>query len=533
MTALASLRGSSLYESAKRAPPSGAWDTIVVGSGISGMACAAALGKAGDKVLLLEQHTVPGGMTHCFSRHGFRWDVGVHCVGEQNSYDVGGKLLAWLTDGRLQMNRLPDTYERFWFPDGVQFTYSSDTATFRAQLEAAFPAERAALRRYFTLVSLVFDVARPFYALKATPLGFNKAATALLGWLWRRFWSRRTRDVMDGLFRDEKLKALLVAQWGYYGSPPSRSSFGMHAMVARHFFDGAFYPVGGAESFARTLLETVKACGGQTYVLAPVKRVLVEGGRARGVELESGQALRARRVVSAVGVKNTLATLVPEALRQSAWARRLDALPTSPSYLCLNLGFEGDLRAAGASETNHWLMESWDVDHAIWDIEQPDAVPPIAYLSFPSMKDPSLPKTSPERHTGEVLTFVRWEAFAKWEATRWRRRGEDYEALKQGLVDRLVAHLRRRLPKIMAHLVFAELSTPLSTVHFTRSWHGGIYGLETTPERFASTDLVAHTPLKGLYLTGGDVVAPGVAGALVAGVLTASAIHPTLFRKLL
>ena len=92
--------------------PRGHWDTLIVGSGIAGMACGAALAKSGQRVLLLEQHYVPGGMTHSFSRKGFRWDVGIHCLGEQNPGDVGGKLLAWLTDGRLEMNRLPETYEQ-------------------------------------------------------------------------------------------------------------------------------------------------------------------------------------------------------------------------------------------------------------------------------------------------------------------------------------------------------------------------------------------------------------------------------------
>lgn len=519
------------YRSIKQHTPEGHWDTVIVGSGIAGMACGAALSKHGQRVLLLEQHYVPGGMTHSFSRKGFRWDVGVHCLGEQNESDVAGKLLAWLTDGKLEMNRLPETYERFWFPDGFQFTYCSDVKRFRAQLIEAFPAEAKGIARYFKLVSTVFNVARPFYALKATPISVNKFFSSAIGWSWRRYWSRTTRSVMDELFTDEHLKTILVSQWGYYGSPPSRSSFGMHAMVCRHFFDGAFYPVGGAASFARHLLETIKAGGGETYVAAAVSKILVENDRAVGVELTGGQQLRADRVVSAAGAKNTIHKLIPEGLRHSAWAKSLDGITSSPAYFCLNLGFEGDLRAAGASETNNWLMESWDVDQAFWDISDPAAVPPITYLSFPSLKDPLLKDTA--HHTGEVLAFVKWGRFEQWSHTRRGRRPAEYEALKKEVASRLVAHLERKLPRIMKHLVFHELSTPLSTQYFARSWEGGIYGYETTPARFGNDDLTAHTPLRGLYLTGGDVVAPGVAGALVSGVITASAIKPRVFFRLL
>src|SRR5690606_10794606 len=59
----------------------GPWDTVVIGSGMGGMTTAALLAKLGEKVLVLEQHYVPGGFTHTFTRKGYTWDVGVHAVG--------------------------------------------------------------------------------------------------------------------------------------------------------------------------------------------------------------------------------------------------------------------------------------------------------------------------------------------------------------------------------------------------------------------------------------------------------------------
>lgn len=527
------LRKSGLYRSARRHAPTGRWDTIIVGSGIGGMACGAALSKHGQRVLLLEQHYVPGGMTHCFTRKGYRWDVGVHCVGEQSLDDVPGKLLAWLTDGKLAMRRLPVTYERFHFPDAVQFTYESDVDVFEAHLIASFPAEAAAIKRYFRLCRTVFDVTRPFYALKAMPPWVGRVVSGAIGWTWRRYWDRTTREVMDELFRDARLKTLLVSQWGYYGSPPSRSSFGMHAMVAKHFFRGAYYPVGGSESFARCLLETIRAGGGETYVRAPVDEILFEGERAVGVRLDDGRRLHADRVVSAIGGQNTVQRLLPADRRQSAWAKSLESIQGVAAYLCLNLGFAGDIRQAGASETNNWLLESWDPENYFWDVTDPSSVPPICYVSFPSLKDPALAADSEKRNTGEVLAWVHWETFERWSETRWGRRGEAYDALKAEVQARLLAHVTRRMPAIMKHLVHHEMSTPVSAVHFARAWHGGMYGYETTPARFANANLTAHTPMRGLYLTGSDVLTPGVTGALVSGVLTAAAIQPRVFVRLL
>ena len=77
----------------------GPWDTIVIGSGMGGMTTAAMLASFGERVLVLEQHYVPGGYTHMFKRQGYSWDVGVHAVGEVTPHTMTGRLLEYLSDG--------------------------------------------------------------------------------------------------------------------------------------------------------------------------------------------------------------------------------------------------------------------------------------------------------------------------------------------------------------------------------------------------------------------------------------------------
>jgi phytoene dehydrogenase-like protein len=85
----------------------------------------------------------------------------------------------------------------------------------------------------------------------------------------------------------------------------------------------------------------------------------------------------------------------------------------------------------------------------------------------------------------------------------------------------------------MEKCVYHELSTPLSTTFFTRAPFGAIYGLEATPRRFLNPRLRTRTPVKGLYLAGGDVATLGVTGALIGGILAAGTIEKRVLAKLL
>jgi all-trans-retinol 13,14-reductase len=89
---------------------------------------------------------------------------------------------------------------------------------------------------------------------------------------------------------------------------------------------------------------------------------------------------------------------------------------------------------------------------------------------------------------------------------------------------RLPATLEKHVPAAMGRIAHAELSTPLSTKHFAAWEHGEIYGLDHGPERFRQRWLKPKTKVPGLYLAGQDVVTCGVAGALLGGVLCASAL---------
>ncbi|MBX3271714.1 MAG: NAD(P)/FAD-dependent oxidoreductase [Sandaracinaceae bacterium] len=509
--------------------PAGPWDYVVIGSGMGGMTTAALLAKLGKRVLVLEQHYVPGGFTHMFKRPGFKWDVGVHAVGEVTPHSLTGRVLSAITDGALEWASLGEVYDAFHFPDGFDIDFPDSPAQFRENLLAAFPREQRAIDEYLHLVRAVSKSMKAYYLSRIAPETIGRVTDAIFAREARRYLTTTTLEMVRELTDDVRLQAIFTAQWGYYGSVPSRSSFAMQALVVKHFMHGGYYPVGGASRIAETMLGAVAAAGGWTAIRADVAQILVEDGAATGVRLADGREVRAGRVVSAAGVSSTVRRLLPPPHSEDPWAAEVEALPPAPAHVCLYLGFEGDITKAGASAANQWFYETWDMEADGWDVT-PDhdelGRAPVLYCSFPSLKDPTHEPGPKVRHTAEVVTFVPYDVFVPWREERWKKRGATYEAFKERLEKHLLAQFFEHMPALEPYLVYAELSTPVSTEHFVRPVRGSIYGLEPTPSRFENAWLRPRAPVKNLFFSGSEVATVGVIGAMMGGVLAAVSAEP-------
>jgi all-trans-retinol 13,14-reductase len=512
-----------------RQRPEGSFDYIVIGSGMGGMTAAALLSKLGKRVLVLEQHVIPGGFTQTFTRPGYRWDVGVHLVGEMTERSYLGRLLRDLTEGRLQWASVGEVYDEFNFPDGFTIQFPNTKPAFRDVLHEYFPAERHAVDRYLDLVRAASRSAAGYMQARVAPTILAPGAKRKTAKAAMPFLTATTAEVLEALTDDPRLRSVLAAQWGYYGSTPSKSSFAMHALMVAHFAWGAYYPVGTAESIAREMLRTVSDAGGWTVIRTEVDSIVTRGGRATGVILADGSEISAGAVISAIGAPATAGLLPVGMLGEPA------SMTPGPAHVSLYLGFEGDVARAGGSKCSQWFYETWDMERDIWPIEPGGEFPraDVLYCSFPSLKDPSHDPGPRQRQTGEIITFVPWGSFDRWRGTRWKKRGAEYDEFKEQASEALLSQYLEHYPDLEPLVSFSELSTPLSTHHFARANQGSIYGLASEPERFTSDDLTPKTGVKGLYMAGVDVMAPGIAGAIGGGALAVAAAEPVAAMRYL
>ena len=508
------------------------WDVIVIGSGIGGMAAATALARFKRKVLLLEQHYVLGGFTHTFSRKGFTWDVGVHCVGELGPGMQIRRVIDWLGAGKLQFEPFGKIYETFHFPNDETFQFPDSKADFITSLKAWFPDEHIAIDRYFKTVSEAIRANVPYYPLRTLPESLIRIGERLVDRAGVKWREKTTDEVLTEIGVSPRLKTILTAQWGYYGEPPSRSSFALHASCIAHFLNGAWFPVGNATKFGEVLKVELESRGGKVLTRSHVTEILVENGMAKGVVLKNGMKYFAKKVISCTGAKTSLKMIPESANISSRWRKEIESFKNTPAYFSLYLGFEGDVQKAGATRSSQWIYETWDPEKVIWNLNQ-EEMPPVLFCSFPSLKDPHHDAGPAQRHTGELVTFADWKDFEKWSHSRRGNRPTDYIQFKKTIEDRIFRLFEKKFPDLAKLVIYRELSTPLSTVFFNAgATQGAIYGLEHTPRRFRSSALRTRTPLKNFYMGGCDIASCGVAGGLMGGLLAAATLEPRVFGKL-
>ncbi|HPI39820.1 MAG TPA: NAD(P)/FAD-dependent oxidoreductase [Pseudobdellovibrionaceae bacterium] len=503
-------------------------DAIIIGSGVGGLAAASLLTKIfNKKVLVIERHGKLGGFTHTFKRlDKFKWDVGLHYVGDLEKGSPSENLFSFITANQLTWNKMPPIFEKFIYPD-FEFQVPSHPKEYQEQLTQKFPNETYAIHKYFKDIKALTQIYGlkmaskhfPPFVEKTLKLYYTYRLKKTLGpTLSGRLYSLTTKEYLDYLTKNELLKSVLCSQWMDYGVPPAQSSIFTHATIASHYLNGAYYPQGGSDQIASLIKKDLEAKGCQFLTSHEVKEILIENHQAVGVHAHNRKSERPEDadkifksdiVISNAGARNTYLKLLP-AFVKIPFRQKLQDIQPGCTNLTLFIGFKENPSSLNLKGENFWIFSNPNHD----DIEKNKnrilgAAPEMCYISFPSLKDPLS-----TNHTAEILVPVGYEPFFKWKDQPAKNRDAEYKRLKEFMSQEILNFVEKHIPGFKDIVEFADLGTPLTNEHYENSFHGEIYGIPATPERINAPWISPQTPVKNLFLVGADATVHGIVGAL-------------------
>lgn len=494
LAAFVLLVGCAAARPVKEAPPD--YDVVVVGAGMGGLSAATHLAAGGLRVLLLEQHVKVGGCTTSFRRGDFRFDVALH------EMSLGGgrekPLLLQLFDkagirSDVDLIRLPDL-GRSIFP-GFEFTTPNGEHEMVAAFGARWPGEAENAEEFRRLMSRVHDEIselRSLYLGNPVKAMLTKLAVPFRQRTLTRYSRSTLGEVVDELFTHPEAKAVASQFWSYHGPPPSRQWALIY--LAAHYgylINGAWQIRGSSQALSDAYAARVRELGSEVRTGTRVSRILVEDGRARGVETADGRRFTAKYVVSNADPFQTFHGLVGRDRTPRPVLRKLERMEPSNSMAGVYLGLDAPLEHFGLRDYEVFVNTSLDPE-AMYE----NAMAGRWEKGFASVTAYSNTGDSFYAPPGKsVVTVTTYSDKAAWPAP-----GPEYEAEKRRMIDALVGMAERVLPGLRDHVEVAVGMTPRTIESYTMNHDGVPYGWAFTPEQHARMEI--PTPIDGLYMAG-------------------------------
>ena len=501
------------------------YDAIIIGSGLGGLTTAAILAKEGQKVLVLERHFKGGGFTHVFKRKKYEWDIGLHYLGDLNQNEFVSKIFNYISTDPLHWESMGEIYD-VAIIEGDKYEFPSGKENLISKLIGYFPDESTAINKYFELIKKLNNSSAWFFSEKTLPPFLSYFFSSSMRKAFLKYANQTTYDVISKLTSNKKLLAVLCTQCGNYGMTPMKSSFAIHALIVEHYLNGGCYPQGGSSGIYKTILPTIESHGGTVLVNAEVKSIVIENNVAIGVKMTNDDIISATSVISDIGVKNTFEKLILSPVSYlDKITSEANELKSSVSHVALYIGLNASDEYLNLPKHNFWIYSNYNLDDSFDNYLADNSLDlPLAYISFPSAKDPSWKINHPNTATIQVLTLSSFEHYKEWSDSSWMKRNIEYNNFKDELKNKLLDKVLSVVPQIKNYIDVCELSTPLTTKHFTNYQKGEIYGLEHSAARFNKLWLRPRTPIKNLFLTGQDILTVGICSTLFSGVITSIAI---------
>jgi all-trans-retinol 13,14-reductase len=473
---------------------SGRFDVIIIGSGLAGLSCGSILATNKKKVLVLEKQGKPGGYASGFSRGNYNFDASLHMI-----CGVGQGDHFYPFFENCKISEAVEFEERKYlmravFPEHDISIPSGDLKQTQKILSTMFPHENQGIGDYFKEIERLYDDTVNFLLSKAPlwqllpifPIKFKSL-----------FQNRKktVKQLLDSYIKDDKVKAILFANWGFYGLPPSKANMIAAIANASYLVDGAYYPSGGSQVIPNALVNVIISNGGEIHFNEEVDSIIIDKGKAVGVTSKAGKKYFGTAIVSNASAKTTFQNLISAPMLPKKFTQKLEGMEPSISCLVVYLGLDDSYQYS--------RDESEIIVHDTYDLEQDYQWAINGEVDKASILITVLPNNTNriKQFTALIHQCAAYDSWKKFEVDYNRGKKEAYNSAKDQVASVLIKRVEKILPDLSKHIESIEIATPLTLKKFTGNSNGALYGWANTTKQFMPMDRLTKIPVKNLYLS--------------------------------
>jgi phytoene dehydrogenase-like protein len=485
------------------------YDFIIIGAGHNGLACAAYLAKAGAKVLVLERNPRVGGSCHTeeATLPGFRHNIcsmvhtHIPLSPVYRDLELERHGVKYVYPDQLRGTIFPDHKCLVMYRNTVQM--AAEIARFSQRDAKTFTQLVADYGEFIdsTYLSLMYSPPLP-PSLQTAELEKSEEGRALMQWQ-----ASTPVQLLDELFENEQVKVHFLARLTVLGFAPDQFGQGW-IMLFRILKAEAPICVGGSQQLAEGMRRVVEGAGGVVKTGSGVRKIVVNGNKAVGVELADGSRIdAAKAVITNIEPKKSFLELVGEEHLPAAFATRVKRYHSrGRSLFCLHLAVSEPPQYRAGADNAH-VNRAFSQEMFCGTVaDQVEAYQEIAagkaprramlQITLPTLFDPS--QAPAGKHTVLVWQYAPFALRGGWEKAR-----ADYAEHVLGLWQSYAPNMTR--DKILA----TTIQDPTDTVRHNDNMVNGVDVVgDMTPDQMGYFRPFAgwsgyRSPVEGLYMCGG------------------------------
>jgi phytoene dehydrogenase-like protein len=449
------------------------YDVVVIGAGMSGLAAGIRFAMFDKKVLIVEKHTIPGGLNSYYSRGKRQFDVGLHALtnfaAKSDKQKPLGKLLKQLRIPYEDLKLSEQTHSLIHFPQ-TQLKFSNDFNLLLHEIEKNFPREIDGFCRLVEKIKAFDEVNLQ-----------NKFQLA--------------KPVVREFIQDPLLVEMIFCPLLIYGSSwENDMDFSQFVIMFKSiYFEGFSHPEGGVRTLLSILTTRFKELGGELAYKTEVVKIVPHQNEKVELQINQNEVISAKKVFSSMGIHETY-----RLIEQHEAKPQVGKLSFTESIFVVK---EKPQTTSTIIFRNNSSTYHYEKAKNYFDLRS----------SVICFTDNFHPELQPEEYIVRVTNMANFELWNEL----LKESKERYKSMKEEVSLSALAQVKEVIPDFNPTILFKDIFSPTTIVRYTSHAGGAVYG---SPDKVRD----GKTEYPNIYIIGTDQGFLGIVGSMLSGISMAN-----------